>query len=380
MAVDGSTGNKWPESLDGPANEGIDPWKGAAFHPVMTPATLEGRGEQAGANSATVRSAALRTAPAVAAAAAAATGRGKQWSRTKRAAEILGTSVNHQAAISSVLPTPETTSSITQQPLSSAPDSTSHTPSSTSIEASSEPATPVLSNTTTTEVSTTSSTMTSATDLLSSTQPPPSEPILHDESVQSEQEQANTTVTAPPTTTTTTQQQHVIGNEEYFADDAAGSTSTTDATSDDGDETTMVVVDKSPPTVATVVDAVDSEHSNTSTGMDETNPMTTMTSSENSRLAVSAVVAVGRALSQEESVPWPEAKSTKVIGTIIEDIHGPFSDGVSSVNASSPDVLTSSGIAAIVMCSFLVLLTTAGEQLFAFLLLLKKEKKEMVTI
>ena len=114
--------------------------------------------------------------------------------------------------------------------------------------------------------------------------------------------------------------------------------------------------------------------------MDETNPMTTITSSENSRLAVSAVVAVGRALSQEESVPWPEAKSTKVIGTIIEDIHGPFSDGVSSVNASSPDVLTSSGIAAIVMCSFLVLLTTAGEQLFAFLLLLKKEKKEMVTI
>ena len=380
MAVDGSTGNKWPESLDGPANEGIDPWKGAAFHPVMTPATLEGRGEQAGANSATVRSAALRTAPAVAA--AAATGRGKQWSRTKRAAEILGTSVNHQAAISSVLPTPETTSSITQQPLSSAPDSTSHTPSSTSIEASSEPATPVLSNTTTTEVSTTTSTMTSATDLLSSTQPPPSEPILHDESVQSEQEQANTTVTAPPTTTTTTttQQQHVIGNEEYFADDAAGSTSTTDATSDDGDETTIVVVDKSPPTVATVVDAADSEHSNASTGMDETNPMTTMTSSENSRLAVSAVVAVGRALSQEESVPWPEAKSTKVIGTIIEDIHGPFSDGVSSVNASSPDVLTSSGIAAIVMCSFLVLLTTAGEQLFAFLLLLKKEKKEMVTI
>jgi hypothetical protein len=80
-------------------------------------------------------------------------------------------------------------------------------------------------------------------------------------------------------------------------------------------------------------------------------------------LAVSSsVIAVGRALSQEESVPWPEAKSTKVIGTIIEDIHGPFSDGVSSVSTISPaDVLTGSGIAAIVMCIFLVLVTTAGE-------------------
>lgn len=164
------------------------------------------------------------------------------------------------------------------------------------------------------------------------------------------------TSTISPVTLSESTAQQSNGNEEYFADDAASSSSTTDATSDD-DETTIVVSDKS--TIVHHLEPID-QHSNTSLAINESSQSTTEASHPSVAVS-SAVVAVGRALSQEESVPWPEAKSTKVIGTIIEDIHGPFSDGVSSVSTSSPDVLTSSGIAAIVMCTFLVLLTTAGE-------------------
>lgn len=78
-----------------------------------------------------------------------------------------------------------------------------------------------------------------------------------------------------------------------------------------------------------------------------------------SEFASRASAAVGRVLAQEESVPWPEAKSTKVIGTIIEDVQSPLqSDRQESITAAA---LTGSAIAAIVLCAFLVVVTTAGE-------------------
>ena len=78
-----------------------------------------------------------------------------------------------------------------------------------------------------------------------------------------------------------------------------------------------------------------------------------------SEFASRASAAVGRVLSQEENVPWPEAKSTKVIGTIIEDIGSPLqSERQESITVAT---LTGSAIAAIVLCAFLLVVTTAGE-------------------
>ena len=189
----------------------------------------------------------------------------------------------------------------------------------------------------------------------SSVQPEP-----QDESIHSYQ---NVSTFTQSSTTTTTANSNA---DEYFADDASSSTSTTDANFDE-EETTLTVTDKISIAPSLIQHPeMDSEHVHITspTWIDEVNnhPTTSPDTSVRPLLAVSSsVIAVGRALSQEESVPWPEAKSTKVIGTIIEDIHGPFSDGVSSVSTISPDVLTGSGIAAIVMCIFLVLVTTAGE-------------------
>ena len=63
----------------------------------------------------------------------------------------------------------------------------------------------------------------------------------------------------------------------------------------------------------------------------------------------------GRALShEEEPLPW-EAMSTKVIGTIIEDIQ-PFNNAATTAATA----LTTGAIAAIVMCLLLSIVTTAG--------------------
>lgn len=340
VVVVGSVPNEWPESS---VDVAIDPWKGS--DDFVQPVTLSAPEEENDAKPVTVHADEGGASDRAASAVATPTGRGKL---SERAAEILGTSGNRQQAAissSSVLPnTPETVST-----------QSTHLSTQETTMSSSASLMPVSESTTVTSTTTEMMTISSTSIQL------PSEPS--DETIQPDE--TNTTSMAIVSTSTisslneSTAQSNPNGNEEYFADDAASSSSTTDAIVDE-DETT-VVTDKS--TIVHHFDLDSSvQHWNTSPALvvEETTSTTTTEMSRPS-LAVSSVVAVGRALSQEESVPWPEAKSTKVIGTIIEDIHGPFSDGVSSVSTSSPDVLTSSGIAAIVMCTFLVLLTTAGE-------------------
>ncbi|XP_057365889.1 uncharacterized protein LOC130686748 isoform X2 [Daphnia carinata] len=341
--------DEWPESsLAGPNDERIDALKERHEKSLITLSDLEEEHEK-GRKASSVSDVifAGRTISTV-----AATGRGRRrW--MKRAAEILaGTSVKHQvASVSSPsVPAPETTMSTPM-----AASNTTHVPDSTSAETSSEPTTLLSSSTT---VATTSiETMASVTrmDVVSSTSIVPES---QDESVQSNQT-INTVVITQSSTTQFSPAIHENA-DEYFADDASSSPSATDANFDD--EETTVMMDKITGAPSSVQHPeADSGHANTSPlWADELNPTSVPDTSPRPFLAVSSVVAIGRALSQEESVPWPEAKSTKVIGTIIEDIHGPFSDGVSSVSTISPDVLTGSGIVAIAMCIFLVLVTTAG--------------------
>ena len=367
---DSTQRDEWPELLSlaaGSNEERIDPLK-RGENPVITSSALE---EQLKNDANSVSVSDVTFVHRTISAAAAVTGRGKRrWK--KRAAEILvGTSVKHQVAdVSSPLAilSPETSTLPPPPPLPpAAVSNTTHVPdsSSPSVETSdSEPTTissvplssvPTIATTTTLMKTTASVT---GDDLLlssSSVQPEP-----QDESIHSYQNVS--TFTQSPTTTTSNS-----NADEYFADDAFSSTSTTDANFDE-EETTLTVTDKISIAPSLIQHPeMDSEHVHITspTWIDEVNnhPTTSPDTSVRPLLAVSSsVIAVGRALSQEESVPWPEAKSTKVIGTIIEDIHGPFSDGVSSVSTISPaDVLTGSGIAAIVMCIFLVLVTTAGE-------------------
>ncbi|KAI9560136.1 hypothetical protein GHT06_014146 [Daphnia sinensis] len=340
--------DEWPESsLAGPNDERIDALKERDEKSLITLSDLEGEHEK-GRKASSV-SDVIVVGRAISAVAATGKGR-RRW--MKRAAEILaGTSVKHQvASVSSPsISPPETTMST---PMASS--NSTHVPDSTSVETSSESTTLLLPSSTTTVATTSIETMTSiSSDVISSTSIVP-EP--QDGSVQSNQ-------TVNPIVVTSTTQFNPPTHEnadEYFADDASSSTSATDTNLDD-EETTIIVekITGAPPSVQHP--EADSEHVNTSPlWPDELNPTSAPDTSPRPFLAVSSVVAIGRALSQEESVPWPEAKSTKVIGTIIEDIHGPFSDGVSSVSTISPDVLTGSGIVAIAMCIFLVLVTTAG--------------------
>ena len=363
---DSTQRDEWPELLSSAAGrneERIDPLK-RDENPVITSSALE---EQLKNDANSVSVSDVTFVHRTISAATTVTGRGKRrWK--KRAAEILvGTSVKHQVAdvsSPSAILSPET-STLPPPPPPTAVSNTTQVPdsSSPSVETSdSEPTTissvPLSSTTiaTTTLMETTASV--TGDDLLlssSSVQPEP-----QDESIHSYQ---NVSTFTQSSTTTTTANSNA---DEYFADDASSSTSTTDANFDE-EETTLTVTDKISIAPSLIQHPeMDSEHVHITspTWIDEVNnhPTTSPDTSVRPLLAVSSsVIAVGRALSQEESVPWPEAKSTKVIGTIIEDIHGPFSDGVSSVSTISPDVLTGSGIAAIVMCIFLVLVTTAGE-------------------
>lgn len=344
-ARDSAVRDEWPE-LAGPNDERIDPPKDEKS--LIKLSDLDEEHEKADGVSDIVFVG--RTIATV-----AATGRGKRrW--TKRAAEIqAGTSVKHQvASVSShSIPPPETMSTLTTA------SNTTHVPDTTSQAA------PIIAESTAIELS--STTVTTSTeplvsvtrvDVSTSSIVPVSE--SQDKSTQSN---VNTTVIIQSTTQLSSL---MHGNaDEYFADDASSSTSATDTNFDD--ETTIIIdeITEAPPIQHA---EADSEHVNTSLQWpDELNPTSIPDTSARPFLTVSSVVAVGRALSQEESVPWPEAKSTKVIGTIIEDIHGPFSDGVSSVSTISPEVLTGNGIVAIVMCISLVLVTTAGESKIQFL-------------
>lgn len=347
--------DEWPESsLAGPNDERIDALKERDEMSLITLADLEEEHEKEGKASSV--SDVIVVGRTISAVAATGTGR-RRW--MKRAAEILaGTSVKHQvASVSSPsIPPPETTMSTP-----TAASNTTRVPDSTSesVETSSEPTTLLLSSSTTTVDTTSIETMASVSrmDVISSTSIVPES---QDESVQSNQTVNTIVITSTSTTTTQFSPAAHENADEYFADDASSSTSATDANFDD--EETTIIMDKitgAPPSVQHP--EADSEHVNTSPlWTDELNPTSIPDTSPRPFLTVSSVVAIGRALSQEESVPWPEAKSTKVIGTIIEDIHGPFSDGVSSVSTIGPDVLTGSGIVAIAMCIFLVLVTTAG--------------------
>ncbi|XP_046462230.1 cell wall integrity and stress response component 2-like isoform X2 [Daphnia pulex] len=368
-ALSGSTHrDEWPESpplAAGPNEERIDPlMRGRDENPVITSSALEEQLKN-DANSVSVSDVTRvhRTISDV-------TGRGKRrWK--KRAAEILvGTSVKHQVAgVSSAILPPETSTQPPPPPVTSVsnsthvPDSSSQTAEESVEPSSSEPATTYfLSSSTPSTPTTLMETTASVTGVDLPLSSSSIQPELQDESVQSYQTVSTSAQSSTTTTSTTTPANS--NADEYVADDASSSSSTTDANLDD--EETTIVTDQITISPSPIQHPeMESEHANTWPAlMDQVNnhPTTTTSPDTSARplLAVSSVVAVGRALSQEESVPWPEAKSTKVIGTIIEDIHGPFSDGVSSVSTISPDVLTSSGIAAIVMCIFLVLVTTAG--------------------
>ena len=67
--------------------------------------------------------------------------------------------------------------------------------------------------------------------------------------------------------------------------------------------------------------------------------------------------AVGRSLAQEENVAWPESKSTKVIGTIIEDIHSP----AASSSSTAAESITNGSIVAIALCSVCLIVSSLGE-------------------
>lgn len=237
-------------------------------------------------------------------------------SREERAAEILATSENQQ--------TISTTSTVLTESFNETITSTTGTTESSFVNSTDAVTSP--------PTSTTSEATTTQSGNVTTTLPPPP---------------ANTTIVP----------QH---DADYPADYHNIVTSSTDDMLDEITTTT----DKSPVTHVKV------ELSTTTTPREistEATLVSATTTEETSHLNASMsrtsgqqlLSAVGRALSQEESVPWPEAKSTKVIGTIIEDIQSPFSSSNSDVSARN-DALNNGSITAIVLCTFVILLTTFG--------------------
>lgn len=353
-SVDGSDVDSRAESPSVAIDGAIDPLldgDGSAKQPrrPVTPPSSTVEHPENDAEPATVKSVnsegVAAGGPTVSAVALPTTGNGK---RTDRAAEILKTNENQPQqkqqpasfSSSSVLPNPLETITLPSQ----------SSTVSTSLATTSADHIHLEMTSTTTTMTPISTSIETNRPLFATSAAPPEETLQPDD-------------LANVTTSTTTPSGHQIsvGNEEYVADDGGFPSPTTDATTDD-EETTAITADKSTPALVGDPESDDGHRQNVSSSLaDPITTTETLAASQQFSGSPPVVVAVGRALSQEESVPWPEAKSTKVIGTIIEDLHGPFSDGVSSVSTTSPDVLTGSGIAAIVMCTFLVFLTTAGK-------------------
>lgn len=239
-------------------------------------------------------------------------------SRGERAAEILATSENQQ--------TISTTSTVLTES---------------------------FNETITSTTGTTESSFVNSTDAVTMTSPSTS---TTSEATTTQSGNVTTTLLPPPANTTSVPQH----DADYPADYHNVVTSSTDdmleeiTTTDKNPTVTHVKVEISTTTIsppreisteATLVSATTTEEtSHQNASMSRTSGQQLLT-------------AVGRALSQEESVPWPEAKSTKVIGTIIEDIQSPFS---SSDSTARNDALNNGSITAIVLCTFVILLTTFG--------------------
>jgi len=244
-------------------------------------------------------------------------------SREERAAEILATSENQQ--------TISTTSTVLTESFNETITSTTGTTESSFVNSTDGVTSPPTS--TTSEATTTQS------------------------------GNVTTTLLPPPANTTNTVPQH---DADYPADYHNIVTSSTDDMLDEITTTT----DKSPVTHVKVELSTITTPREIST---EATLVSATTTEETSHLNASMsrtsgqqlLTAVGRALSQEESVPWPEAKSTKVIGTIIEDIQSPFSSSNSDVSARN-EALNNGSITAIVLCTFVILLTTFGNNHYYF--------------
>lgn len=280
--------------------------------------------------------------------------------RLRRAAEILAsTNANHQqAGSSSVVPGNVTVSSNNKPELvtvkftaSSEVATTASIPQATEVSNQTTPVEDLhetVTKATTTVMMTTSTLMTTAA--------------------------TTTTSITPSMSTSSSPSIALVSDEEYPADYHGAATSTGD---DSPEETTLdksadppVTTTSSPPKPSSTARLEEiAPTATTITTTMTTTTSTAATTEANHRNSSSRpgggstqqlLAAVGRALSQDENVPWPEAKSTKVIGTIIEDIHGPFSEG--SPSSSTVEALNNGSITAIVLCTFVILLTTAGNE------------------
>ena len=177
-----------------------------------------------------------------------------------------------------------------------------------------------------------------------------------------EEEEEIRHIATTPTPAKETSTASNMNGDEYVADDHGPSLTTdNEGLLDSSAEASVVNHKHTEPSTATQVvqrtTTVGEETAtatiSTTTTEATTTPAATIKPSLNHLMTAAA--AVGRSLAQEENVAWPESKSTKVIGTIIEDIHSPSS------SSSTAESITNGSIVAIALCTVCLIVSSLGE-------------------